>query len=299
MDTIDLHSHTVCSDGADQPAEVFKKAMDLGLEVLSITDHNTIKAYEDPDLMKAVAANPGHLLRGIEITCMDQGEVVEVLGYGYNPDILQKLLDQYVLKFDEKQKQEYELVKKMLEEVQAVYDLRKIRFDPAKESCRKSVWKELLMHPENDHLFLHASSREKSGAFTRQEIYNPESPLHVDESSLYPSVKKAVDMIHQAGGIAFLAHLYEYADADERLEVMEDFVRHNQLDGLECRHHCFSPEQSQRLEDFCSRHVLLKSGGSDYHGTRKPGVLLGNVPEMRVPEEYLNQWPRRILNTIL
>lgn len=295
---IDLHTHTYCSDGADSPLTVCTKADDLHLYLHSITDHNTVDAYYDPQLQKHLQQPHTPLLNGIEITCMFEGEVVEVLGYGFDLDAMQKLLDQHVLKFADKQNKEYALILKALDQAGAVYEQDQITFDPDKESARKSVWKELLRHPENDSLFSSPESRKTSRAFTRKEIYNPESPLYVDEQSLYPTVKEAVSIIHESEGIAFLAHLYEYANAADLFSRMEDIVKETGLDGLECRHNCFKPEDTARLETFCDAHHLLKSGGSDYHGARKPNVIMGNIPEMQVPDSYISQWPARILDTI-
>lgn len=296
---IDLHTHTFHSDGADSPARVLELAQDLRLEGLAITDHNTISAYNEPIFNELHKHFAGFVMPGIEITCMFEGEVVEVLGYGFDRKILQRELDQHVLSFRDKQNKEYELILKALDQAKAVYDRSAVRFNPDQESARKAVWKELLKHPENDALFLHPESRDSSRNFTRKEIYNPESPLYVDEASLYPTVSEAVEMIHKAGGIAFLAHLYEYANADELFERMDDIVTENRLDGLECRHHCFKPEDTERLEAYCKSRHLLKSGGSDYHGSRKPGVILGNIPEMQVPRSYIDEWPERIQKAVL
>lgn len=296
---IDLHTHTVCSDGADTPLTVFEKASDLGLELLSITDHNSVMAYFDPDLQQRLQQPHLPLLPGIEITCMFEGEVVEVLGYGFDLQKMKEQLPEHVLGFADKQNREFDLVRSMLEKSGAVYDLEQTNFDPSRESCRKSVWKELLRHPENDRLFFSPDSRKTSRSFTRQEIYNPQSPLYVDEQSLYPTVREAADLIHACGGIAFLAHLYEYANADALFGRMEDIVRDNHLDGLECRHSCFQPEDTERLLAFCKDHDLLTSGGSDYHGSRKPDVVLGNRPDMQVPASILDDWPEDILRTAL
>ena len=102
-------------------------------------------------------------------------------------------------------------------------------------------------------------------------------------------------MIHASHGIALMAHLFLYAHAESffsRLAVLQPELG---LDGMECRHSVFTPEQAQRLEAFCREHHLLCSGGSDFHGTRKPDVRLGNEGGLTIPEAFLSNWPRQIL----
>lgn len=296
---IDLHTHTVYSDGADTPEQVLDRAQALHLSTLAITDHNTIKAYEDPAMEHLHDHFKGALIPGVEITCMFEGGVVEVLGYGFDRKKMQEELSKYVLSFHDKQMEEYRLILEAYRKAGAILDESQIHFDPDHESSRRAILRELNRHVENRALFLNSEDAGSSRGFTRGEVYNPQSPLYVDEASLYPSVPQAVKMIHDAGGIAFLAHLYEYANADELFGRMEDIVKETKLDGLECRHNCFSPEDARRLEAFCDTHHLLKSGGSDYHGSRKPHVIMGNPPGMQIDESFLQDWPKRILDQAL
>lgn len=291
---IDLHTHTVYSDGSSTVEELLDKAQALGLTTLAITDHNAVGAYSDPVMADWRQHFHGSIMPGIEITCMLEGEIVEVLGYGFDLPLMRGQLKAHVLGFREKQLREFELVKAALQRAGAKYDPAAVVFDPDKESCRKAVLAQLKLDPENKKLFSSEKGWQSSRGFTRNEIYNPESPLYVDESPLYPTVGKAVEMIHACHGIAFLAHLYIYAHAEEFYSRLEQLQQENHLDGIECRHSAFTPEQAQRLEDFCARNHLLRSGGSDFHGTRKPDVRLGNEGGLTIPEAFLEQWPRQI-----
>ena len=117
----------------------------------------------------------------------------------------------------------------------------------------------------------------------------------MDEAPLYPDVRTAVEMIHRSGGIAFLAHLYIYAHAPEFRRRLWEIVREFGLDGVECAHSAFSAEQILDLNGFCREHGLLRSGGSDYHGSRKPGVNLGTGRgQLDLTEEYLGEWPEKM-----
>lgn len=285
---IDLHTHTCHSDGADTVEELLKKAKALGITVLSITDHNSVSAYRTA----SAGAYQGKLIPGVEITCMYEGEVVEVLGYGFALDRMEEELRQHVLTFREKQLREFQLLCDAFSKLGVRYEPEDILFHPDQESCRKAFLGNIKKYPENRRFFRSGESWESSRAFAREEIYNPNSQLYVDESSLYPDVKTAVGMIHRSGGIGFLAHLYIYANAERIRGNLPAIVKEFGLDGVECAHSEFTGKQIEDLNGFCRDHGLLRCGGSDYHGSRKPGIELGTgYGSLKVTEAYLMGWP--------
>ena len=141
---IDLHTHTCCSDGADSVETLLRRAEERKLSVLSITDHNTVAAYRG----RGILEYSGTLIPGVEITCMYQGEVVEVLGYGYRLEDMEAELSRHVLTFEEKQKREFELICAAFRRAGAVFDPAEISFDPTKESSRKAFLRHLNQFPE-------------------------------------------------------------------------------------------------------------------------------------------------------
>lgn len=288
---IDLHTHTCHSDGSDSAEELLAKAQASAVTLLSITDHNTVSAYRTD----AVRTYRGCLVPGVEITCMYEGEVVEVLGYGFALDRMEEELKNHVLTFREKQLREFELLCDTFARVGVRFDPGDISFDPDRESCRKAFLRNLNRHPENRRFFGCEKSWEHSRVFTREEIYNPASSLYVDESSLYPDVGTAAAMIHRSGGIAFLAHLYIYASANGIRKNLKEVLRKFELDGVECAHSEFTELQIADLNGFCTEHGFLRCGGSDYHGGRKPGIELGTGRgQLTITEAYLTEWPEKI-----
>lgn len=284
---IDLHTHTCHSDGADTVKELLEKAQASGIDVLSVTDHNTVSAYRTDDIRDY----RGSLIPGVEITCMYGGEVVEVLGYGFNLDQMEEELNKHVLTFRVKQLKEFDLLCDTFARTGVRFEPGEIVFDPDKESCRKALLGNLRKYPDNRRFFGSEESWERSRIFTREEIYNPASRLYTDESPLYPDVGTAAAMIHRSGGIAFLAHLYIYASAKRIRENLTDVVREFELDGVECAHSEFTIQQIVDLDGFCLEHGLLRCGGSDYHGSRKPGIELGRGRgQLKISREYLAGW---------
>lgn len=286
---IDLHSHTTYSDGSLTVGELLREAEKIGLSLLSITDHNTVQAYcelQNSDIRNIFR---GNIISGVEITATYKGEVVEVLGYGFDIEAMHNFLKLHVLSFEEKQLKEYELIKNRYEKIGVVFDVNRIIYNPKQENCRAAFYQEITKYSENDKFFLNKASIETINDFSRNEVYNPESPLYVDESSLYLSMEKAIDIIHQSGGVAFLAHTYAYSPriANELLHI----INHYELDGLECFYTTFSEEQSDYLVRVCKQNHMFMSGGSDFHGTRKENHDLGiGRGNLNIDESIMKGW---------
>lgn len=289
---IDIHTHTTYSDGTSTPKELLEEAQQKKLTMLSITDHNTVDAYEELKNPNIRGKFEGMIIPGIEITTTYHGETIEVLGYNFDLDMMKELLKESVLTFEEKQILEYNLIKKQYQKIGVIFDEENIEFNPKKESCRVSFWKEIKKHPENNSLFLEQNSKEEASTFTRNEIYNPKSPLYVDESSLFPSLEKAIAIIHESGGLAFLAHTFAYSPniAKSLLDILNNY----KLDGLECFYTTFTEEQSNYLVSLCKEKGLYMSGGSDFHGTRKINHNLGTGRgNLQIEEKIIEPWVKQ------
>ncbi len=286
---IDLHTHTIHSDGSYTTEELLKEASLRGLSLLSITDHNTIQAHFDLHKKAIRDLFPNPILSGIEITTTYLGETIEILGYGFSVEKMQPLLAKHVLTFSEKQQKEFELIKTQYRKIGVHFDEAKISFDPNHESSRVSFVQEIKRYPENFRFFLHQETITSNSGFTRMEVYNPKSPLYVDESSLFPSLEEAISMIHKAGGLAFLAHPFAYSPNIP--QALETILDHYELDGLECFYTTFTQEQSDYLVNLAKKRGLFMCGGSDFHGSRKINHQLGTGNgHLQVKEEIVLPW---------
>lgn len=293
---IDIHSHTTYSDGSSSVEELLNEAEKLNLSLLSITDHNTIQAHFELQNSNIRDKFKGKIISGIEITTTYKGETIEVLGYGFDLDTMQQFLNDNVLTFEEKQLKEYELIKNRYKDIGVIFDENNIQFNPRIESCRPAFAIEIKKYPENYKFFLNQESINTASGFTRGEVYNPKSPLYVDESSLFPSLGLAIEMIHHSGGIAFLAHTFAYSPniANELLNIISNY----ELDGLECFYTTFTKEQSDYLVDVCKNRGMYMSGGSDFHGTRKINHNLGTGHgNLHIDEAVVDNWARNYISS--
>lgn len=291
---IDIHSHTTYSDGSSSVEELLNEAQKIELTLLSITVHNTIQAYFELQNLDIRKRFDGEIISGIEITTTYNGETIEVLGYGFDLELMQHFLNNNVLTFEEKQLREYELIKNQYKKIGVIFDENNIKFNPKEESCRPAFAIEIKKYPQNYRFFLNQESINTTSGFTRNEVYNPKSPLYVDESSLFPSLERAIEMIHQSGGMAFLAHTFAYSPniANELLNIINNY----ELDGLECFYTTFTKEQSNYLVKVCEEKRMYMSGGSDFHGTRKINYNLGiGNGNLCIDEAFVINWINRYL----
>ena len=202
---------------------------------------------------------------------------------------MQELLEKNVLTFEQKQLQEFELIKKQYHKIGVMFDEANIIFDPKIESSRVAFVKEIKNYRENDKFFLFEESLKTDTGFTRNEIFNPKSPLYVDMSSLFPSLEKTIDIIHEADGLAFLAHVYAYSNNISKDLI--NIIRNYDLDGIECFYTTFSSEQSRYLVDLCIERNMYMCGGSDFHGTRKTGHNIGTGNNnLNIDELTISSW---------
>lgn len=286
---IDIHTHTKYSDGSSTVKELLEEAQNIGLTLLSITDHNTIDAYRELSNPEIRNTFKGSIIPGIEITTTYNGETIEILGYGFDLNKMNGFLKENVLTFEEKQLKEFELIKTQYKKIGVKFDSSAIKFDPKTESSRIAFVNEIKKYPENNKFFLYKESLETNSGFTRNEVYNPKSPLYVDESSLFPTLEKTIEMIHDADGVAFLAHTFAYSPniANDILNIIKNY----NLDGLECYYTTFTDEQSDFLVKLCHDRNMYISGGSDFHGTRKTNHNLGTGHgNLNITEDIVKDW---------
>ena len=107
----------------------------------------------------------------------------------------------------------------------------------------------------------------------RKGFTNPESPLFVDVSKYRPTPKEITDLIHKSGGLAFLAHPYLYS-FNNTIDMINNLRKECDLDGVESFHSSFNIDQMLTLEEYAKKNKLYISGGSDYHGNKKPEISL-------------------------
>ena len=285
---IDLHMHTIYSDGDKTVEEVLKMCENKKLEYISITDHDTCKQYND-DALKNNNIYNGKIIIGSELHAVFQKKNIEILAYNINPNIINEWCEKYYS--EEKLREQQDICRQRLFDIcnkhGLVYDESKIR-KPKKvsEYVERPIYEEVMKHKENHKIL--GEFTESFGIFFRKGLANPESSYFMNYIEFRPPYKEVIDIIHKAGGKAFLAHPFEYKFKDT-IEFINDLRKEKELDGIECFHPSANQEQRNILIDYAKSNNLYISGGSDYHGSPKPDIEIGiGRGDLNISKEILN-----------
>ncbi|MGE0043093.1 MAG: PHP domain-containing protein [Vicinamibacterales bacterium] len=245
---IDLHLHTTASDGWLTPAALVARAAAAGLTRISVTDHDTVASIAAATALGAEAGLA--VVPGIEITAVHARRDVHVLGYFFDPD------DRGLLAFLERQRaRRVERVREIgarLARLGVPVDVDGVLL-PAAERPGVSVGRPLIARA----LVGAGHARSVQDAFDR--YLDDTQPAFVPRTGHTPA--EVVQVIHDAGGIASLAHPAVTA----RDEIIEPLAAAG-LDAIEVYHSDHDAEAVATYAALATRLGLAVSGGSDFHG---------------------------------
>lgn len=289
---IDLHTHTNISDGTDTVKELLENANNINLEVLSITDHDTTDAYYD--VIKLRDLFKGIIIPGVELKAYYDGIPLEVLGYGIDHT-----------KININRNAVFDMQVDCLEEFKNIGRSLGLKFDEniqvsKTDSRRKyasfTFAEELLKHKENESILLSIGPMFSQTEFYRVHASNKKSIFYYDESKLGITIEKAIDMIHNAGGLAFLAHPLIYPYEKDKFEEIEHILKTYNLDGIEVDYPLFTQNDRIKLREIAKKYNKYISGGTDYHANNKPDIKLGTGIEtnMTITKEDIEEWLNKV-----
>ncbi|GAA1904343.1 PHP domain-containing protein [Streptomyces sodiiphilus] len=250
---IDLHTHSTASDGTDTPAELVRRAAGEGLDVVALTDHDTVAGHTE-----AAAALPRGLtlVTGAELSCRLDGTSLHMLAYLFDPAEPALARERELLR-DDRVPRARAIVAR-LRELGAPVEWERVR-----ELAQGAVGR-----PHIATAMVEAGVVEDiAGAFTQEWIADG-GRAHVAKHEL--DAFEAVRLIHAAGGVAVFAHPLAVkrgrtVPAEKIAELAEAG-----LDGLEADHMDHDTAARRRLRGLAADLGLLVTGSSDYHGSRKP-----------------------------
>jgi hypothetical protein len=263
--TFDLQSHSRHSDGSLDPSEVVSVAAAAGVELLALTDHDTVDGVREA---ADAAANLGvRLATGVEISALDAtGLDLHILGYlidDRDPVLLERL-ERY--RADRERRSEAMVA--ALRELGFEIDERPLeqRAAAGKPIGRPHIARAVTEHPANAERLLAEGLAEPSAVL---EAYLIEGRPGFRPRRL-PSVPESIAAIHDAGGLAVWAHpFWDIQSSPEVLDAIDRF-RADGIDGVECFYASHSGEQTALLAERCAQLGLLSTGSSDFHGPDHP-----------------------------
>ncbi len=290
---IDLHLHTTYSDGADTLIEVLKKAENLKLEYISITDHDTCEGYKELESLDVKKYYKGNIINGIEIKCAYKKRLIEVLGYKVNTKIINDFMEEFhKTNSKEKLQQKYFniLYDRCLEMGLIMSKKDDVIFNPKTDWASLQIYKEIKSHKENKDK-VPEDFWQEFNIFSKKYCGNPDYKLYIDKSNDYLQLNEAIDLIKKAGGLVFLPHIFIYKWAENKKQLLDDILKEYPIDGIECMHSEFSQDEIEYLLDYTDKNHYYKSGGSDYHGKNKVGIDMAvGKGNLCIKSELIKDW---------
>lgn len=270
---IDLHMHSMYSDdGEYTPTQLVDMCHEAGVKIMAIADHNWVKANEEA---KKHADELGMTyIPAIEIDCTYKGVNLHVLGYGIdNQEVFNQLGEDI-------EKQEIACSMKKLELTNALgFDLKKEQLNALSTNgvYTGEMFGEALLNDSryDDHELLkpYRQGGERSDnpyVNFYWDYYAQGKPCYTEIH--FPTLEETIQLIHQHGGVALLAHPGN--NLKGQFELFDEMVALG-LDGVECFSSYHTSETNEYFYNKAKELNVLYTCGSDFHGKTKPSIYLG------------------------
>jgi hypothetical protein len=245
---IDLQAHSTVSDGQLEPADVARAAVEAGVTTMSLTDHDGIAGVAAATEVAEAAGIVN--VPGAEMSCVHKySEDLHICGYWIDLERIAPACDRAQ---QERVNRAKEIIAKLNEHGVEV------RFEDAVEKAGAA---DAIGRP---HIARAAGAGPDLGPFF-EEYLVPGAKAFV--SRRWPSAEEAVTLIHDAGGVAVVAHPYwDVSDPEQVRDLVESLVRDVGLDGVEAFYPPHTPDQTRHLLELCREFGLVPTGSSDFHG---------------------------------
>jgi predicted metal-dependent phosphoesterase TrpH len=267
---IDLHLHTDRSDGTLAPSELLNAVRKAHLTAFAVTDHDTLDGCEA--VRSLLEPGDPELVMGVELSVDADGADMHMLAYGADP--LHEGFCQALERFRRRRNQRGRLM---------VQKLNELGMDISYQAVREAADGAVLGRPHVAEVMVKLGLVKHFDEAFKKYI-GTEGPAYVPKSKLQPA--RAIDLIHEAGGVAVLAHPY----IGEMYRHIETLVPLG-LDGLEAYHYSHDRQERRQLKRMATKHKLIITGGSDFHGREGHE---GRVGSQDVPADLLEPLKLRI-----
>jgi hypothetical protein len=251
---IDLHTHSSASDGTETPTELVEAARAARIDVLGITDHDTVRGWDEAE--QAARRAGIALVRGIEITCREDSLSIHLLGYLTDPED-RALMEELAKARDSRATRLERMVERMAEGgIRITYPEVLAQVAPGATPGRPHI---------ADALIANGTIRHRDEAFA--EWLHDKSPYYVHHYSLDPV--EAVGLVRAAGGVPVIAHPFTRTRGEVVGDELVERMAAAGLVGLEAHHRDHGPDEVARAVELARRLDLVVTGASDYHGVGK------------------------------
>lgn len=268
----DLHTHSLASDGTLSAAELVQRAAAAGIDVLALTDHDSIDGLAEA--RQAAVGLPLRLIAGVEVSVTWSGQTVHIVGLNVDPDNAEFSAGLLSLQTFRDWRAE-EIGRR----------LAKVGIADAYEGARRFARGRIVSRTHFAH-FLVAQGRARSlrEVFKKFLVHN--KPGHV--AGEWANLEQALGWIRAAGGEAVVAHPARYALTGSKLRRLLGEFKDCGGAAIEVVSGSHTTEDMLRMAGVARALGLKASRGSDYHGPENPWVELGRIPPL--PDGCVPVW---------
>ncbi len=275
---IDLHIHTTCSDGELTPREVIDMAIKNKVSIISITDHDTIGAYEE-ELFDYAKDNNIKIIPGVEISTKNDKCGIHVLGY--NIDLNN---EEFKNKLKKLRNSRHEYLYQVADKIQELgYIIDIMELDKIEAVTKAHIALNVISNDKNKDILMKQFGHIPNKGEFIETIMNEGCPAYVKKNTITP--REAVELIENASGIAVLAHpvAYKYEDNLTDEDII-NLVRDMRVGMIEANY-VYVDKNNKKINecdywrDFAYRNSLKTTIGSDFHKDDGIRPIIGLIGE--------------------
>lgn len=276
---VDLHVHSTASDGTVEPQELPFLAKESGLCAFALTDHDTLEGI--PAARQASEKAAIEFIPGVELSTEYQGKEIHMVGLFLDETNL--LLRERLAAFRDNRDNRNEKMFKLLCAEGFEIDECSLRLMfPTGVLTRAHIARYLV---ENGYV--------KSMSDVFDKYIGDGCRCFIGRDKIDPA--EAIALIHQAGGLAVLAHPVLYNLSTDRMNALIHHCADAGLDGIEAIYSTYQSGDTRNMKKLAADYGLLLSGGSDFHGSNKPHIQLGRgMGRLHVPYSVLDQLKKKL-----
>lgn len=269
---IDLHCHSTCSDGSDAPERLCELAAETGLSALALTDHDTLDGIE---AARRRAGELGiRLVPGCEVSCSWSPGTLHVLCYFVEPG--EGPLQEELLRLAADRAARNELMVERLATLGLPITREEVEVEAGGQGIGRPHFAAVLVR--------NGAAASIQDAFDR--FLGKGAPGYVSKARVH--APEILAKAKASGAVAVVAHPLSLGLEGETLAGALGELAGAGLGGLECHYARYDPDTRTELESLAGHLGLAVTGGSDYHGNYKPGLLLGTgLGDLDVPDALL------------
>lgn len=278
---IDLHTHSTISDGTVSPTDVVRLAQVKNLRALALTDHDTIGGLEEA--VEAAKNVPDfELIPGIEISAEYAEGTIHMLGFyidRHDPTLLKRL----------------EVLQKAREDrnPKIIRKLQELGLEITEDEVAKIAGTGVVGRPHIATALVNRGYvKNVKQAFDKYLKKNGKAYVDKERFSQHDSI----EMIHNAGGVAVLAHpKYVQGGRLDNVEALIRSLADKGLDGLEVYYGSHNKKEVKWFKELADKYGLIATGGSDFHGSSKPDIEVGTgMGNLKIPYEIVPKLKEKV-----